>query len=83
MVEPVLEPDTVRVERDGPATPAVIERPAARDPIEQPTAAAPAKALPAFEHDADAAAGVLWRAGGTFRAGADLWQRPARGAAAP
>ncbi|MCF6522863.1 crotonase/enoyl-CoA hydratase family protein [Streptomyces sp. JJ36] len=63
---------TVRVERQGPVTTVVLDRPEARNAVDGPTAAALAGAFRAFEADAGARAAVLWGAGGTFCAGADL-----------
>jgi enoyl-CoA hydratase len=62
----------VRVERDGPITTVVLDRPEARNAVDRPTAEALADAFRAFEADADAAVAVLWGAGGAFCAGADL-----------
>jgi enoyl-CoA hydratase len=62
----------VRVERDGPVTTIVLDRPEARNAVDGPTADALADAFRAFEADDQARAAVLWGAGGTFCAGADL-----------
>ncbi|PZG19788.1 crotonase/enoyl-CoA hydratase family protein [Nonomuraea aridisoli] len=62
---------TVRVEREGPVTTVVISRPEARNAVDRKTAEALADAFRAFEAS-DAAVAVLWGAGGTFCAGADL-----------
>ena len=62
----------VRVERDGPVTTVIIDRPAARNAVDRPTAEALAQAFLEFERDDKALAAVLWGAGGTFCAGADL-----------
>ena len=62
----------VRVERDGPVTTIVLDRPQRRNAVDGPTAAALAEAFRAFDADPDAAVAVLWGAGGTFCAGADL-----------
>src|SRR4051794_8994813 len=62
----------VRVERNGPVTTVVLDRPAARNAVDGPTAAALADAFRAFEADDGQAVAVLWGAGGTFCAGADL-----------
>lgn len=64
--------DSVRVERNGAVTTVILDRPAARNAVDGPTAAALYEAFDAFDHDADAAVAVLWGAGGTFCAGADL-----------
>jgi enoyl-CoA hydratase len=62
----------VRVERDGPVTVVVLDRPAARNAVDRATAAALADAFRAFDADDDAAVAVLTGGGGTFCAGADL-----------
>jgi enoyl-CoA hydratase len=62
----------VRVERAGPVTTVILDRPEARNAVDGPTAAALAEAFRAFEADAQARVAVLWGAGGTFCAGADL-----------
>src|SRR5438067_12121250 len=62
----------VRVERAGPVTTIVLERPQARNAVDGETAAALADAFRTFEADAQARVAVLWGAGGTFCAGADL-----------
>jgi enoyl-CoA hydratase len=63
---------SVRVERAGPVTTVILDRPAARNAVDRPTARALADAFRAFEADASARVAVLWGAGGTFCAGADL-----------
>ncbi len=62
----------VRVERDGDVTTVIIDRVTARNAVDAATATALADAFLAFEGDEDAKAAVLWGAGGTFCAGADL-----------
>ncbi|MET7747322.1 crotonase/enoyl-CoA hydratase family protein [Micromonospora sp. NPDC005367] len=62
----------VRVERHGPVTTVILDRPAARNAVDGPTARALADAFRAFDADPDASVAVLWGAGGTFCAGADL-----------
>jgi enoyl-CoA hydratase len=62
----------VRVERDGPVTTVILDRPAVRNAVDGPTAALLAQAFADFEADESARAAVLWGAGGTFCAGADL-----------
>ena len=62
----------VRLERAGAVTTIVLDRPAARNAVDGETAAALADAFRAFEADPDARVAVLWGAGGTFCAGADL-----------
>jgi enoyl-CoA hydratase len=63
---------TVRVERDGPVTTVVLDRPEARNAVDGPTAAALAGAFREFDADDDAAVAVLYGDHGTFCAGADL-----------
>src|SRR5258708_5416625 len=63
---------SVGVERQGPVTTVILSRPAARNAVDGPTAAALAEAFRAFEADDKASVAVLWGAGGTFCAGADL-----------
>jgi enoyl-CoA hydratase/carnithine racemase len=62
----------VRSERAGPVTTVVLSRPAARNAVDGPTAAALVAAFRAFEADDAARVAVLWGEGGTFCAGADL-----------
>jgi enoyl-CoA hydratase len=62
----------VRVERDGPVTTVVIDRPHARNAVDGPAAVALYEAFLAFDADESASVAVLWGAGGTFCAGADL-----------
>jgi len=63
---------SVRVEKAGAVTTVVLDRPEVRNAVDGPTAAALADAFRAFEADAEARVAVLWGAGGTFCAGADL-----------
>jgi len=62
----------VRVERAGPVTTVILDRPEVRNAVDGPTAQALADAFRAFEADDAASVAVLWGAGGTFCAGADL-----------
>src|SRR4051794_12127633 len=62
----------VRVQRDGPVTTVILDRPAVRNAVDGPTAERLAEAFRAFEADESARVAVLWGAGGTFCAGADL-----------
>jgi enoyl-CoA hydratase len=62
----------VRVERDGPVTTVILDRPQVRNAVDGPTAAALADAFTQFDADDTASVAVLWGAGGTFCAGADL-----------
>ena len=63
---------TVRVERDGPVTTVILDRPAVRNAVDGPAAAALAVAFRGFDADEAAHVAVLTGAGGTFCAGADL-----------
>jgi enoyl-CoA hydratase/carnithine racemase len=63
---------TVRVERDGSVTTVVLDRATVRNAVDGPTAAALSSAFTEFGRDAAAHVAVLWGAGGTFCAGADL-----------
>src|SRR5262250_792332 len=63
---------SVRAERSGPVTTVILDRPEARNAVDGPTAAALAGAFREFDADGAAAVAVLWGAGGTFCAGADL-----------
>jgi enoyl-CoA hydratase len=62
----------VRVDRSGPVTTIILDRPEVRNAVDAPTAAALAEAFADFDADTDAAVAVLFGAGGTFCAGADL-----------
>src|SRR5256885_5366064 len=62
----------VRVERAGPVTTIVLDRPEARNAVDRETAAQLADAFRGFEADAGARVAVLWGAGGAFCAGAAL-----------
>jgi enoyl-CoA hydratase len=63
---------SVRIERAGPVTTVVLDRPEARNAVNRETAKALAEAFRAFEADAEARVAVLWGDHGTFCAGADL-----------
>jgi enoyl-CoA hydratase len=63
---------SVRIERSGPVTTVILDRPSVRNAVDGPTAAALAEAFGEFEADDRARAAVLCGAGGTFCAGADL-----------
>jgi enoyl-CoA hydratase len=62
----------VYVERKDAVTTVVLNRPQARNAVDRATADALAEAFLAFEKDDAAKVAVLWGAGGTFCAGADL-----------
>lgn len=64
--------DLVLVDRNGPVTTVVINRPEARNAVNGPTAAALYSAFEQFDRDDAAAVAVLCGNGGTFCAGADL-----------
>jgi len=64
--------DEVRYERVGAAAVLTIDREHRRNAVDGPTAAALADAFRAFDADPGTHAAVLWGAGGTFCAGADL-----------
>jgi enoyl-CoA hydratase len=63
---------SVRIERDGPVTTVILDRPAVRNAVDRATAQALADAFRAFDADDGARIAVLWGAGGSFCAGADL-----------
>ena len=62
----------VRVEQKDAVTTIIIDRPERRNAVDGATAHALAEAFRAFERDERARVAVLWGAGGTFCAGADL-----------
>ena len=63
---------TVRIEKSGPVTTVILDRPEARNAIDPAAAAGLHAAFLAFDRDPEAHAAVLWGAGGAFSAGADL-----------
>jgi len=63
---------SVKIAHEGRVTIVTIDRPDARNAVDQPTAAALADAFRAFDADDDHDVAVLTGAGGTFCAGADL-----------
>lgn len=63
---------SVRVERDGPITTVIIDRPERRNAVDRATADALVDAFRAFDADPSALVGVLHGDHGTFCAGADL-----------
>ena len=67
-----LRPMSVAVERNGPVTTVILDRPEVRNAVDGPTAQALADAFRAFDADDDARVGVLWGSGGAFCAGANL-----------
>ena len=62
----------MRVERVGAVTTVVLDRPERRNAVDGATAQQLADAFRAFDADSSARVAVLWGAGGTFCAGADL-----------
>lgn len=62
----------VLVEKNGPVTTIIINRPEVRNAVDGPTAAELADAFRAFDADDDASVAVLCGTGGCFCAGADL-----------
>lgn len=64
--------DTVLVEKDGPVTTVIINRPETRNAVDRPTADALGAAFKAFDEDDAASVAVLCGNGGHFCAGADL-----------
>ncbi|HEX5088549.1 MAG TPA: crotonase/enoyl-CoA hydratase family protein [Nocardioides sp.] len=64
--------DPVSIHHDGPVTTVVLHRPHARNAVDGPTARALADAFRAFDADESRSVAVLYGAGGTFCAGADL-----------
>ncbi|MFI9274456.1 crotonase/enoyl-CoA hydratase family protein [Kitasatospora sp. NPDC052896] len=67
-----MSTEPVRTERRGAVRTVILSRPAARNAVDGPTAAALLAAFEEFEADDSAAVAVLWGEGGTFCAGADL-----------
>ena len=63
---------SVRVERNGPVTTVIMNRPEARNAVNGPTAAELFAAFDEFDKDDSASVAVLWGDNGTFCAGADL-----------
>jgi enoyl-CoA hydratase len=63
---------TVRVERSGPVTTVILDRPEVRNAVDGPTAAALGEAFAGFDADPEAYVAVLYGTGGTFCSGADL-----------
>jgi enoyl-CoA hydratase len=62
----------VRVEGAGPVRTVVLDRPDVRNAVDRDTADALVAAFRGIDADAEVRAAVLWGAGGTFCAGADL-----------
>jgi enoyl-CoA hydratase len=68
----MTDEQSVRTETDGPVTTVVLDRPQARNAVDGPTARALSDAFRAFDADQGQRVAVLYGAGGTFCAGADL-----------
>src|ERR1700748_617401 len=64
--------DPVRIERHGPVTTVILNRPEARNAVNGPTANGLFEAFEKFDRDDTASVAVLWGDHGTFCAGADL-----------
>jgi enoyl-CoA hydratase len=62
----------VRIERAGPITTVILDRPEVRNSVDRETADALAAAFRGFEADTEARVAVLWGDHGCFSAGADL-----------
>ena len=63
---------TVRVEKDGPVTTIINDRPEARNAVDPETGEALVEAFLEFDNDSEASVAVFWGAGGAFCAGWDL-----------
>lgn len=63
---------SVNVDRNGPVTTIILDRPHARNAVDGPTALALYDAFHEFDRDESASVAVLWGDHGTFCAGADL-----------
>jgi enoyl-CoA hydratase len=68
----MVHEQTVRVDRHGPVTIVTIDRPAARNAVNPPTAAALAAAFREFDRDSAQRVAILTGASGYFCAGYDL-----------
>ena len=66
------EKPKVLVERDGPVTTVILNRPEARNAVDNETAEMLSAAFRDFDADPEQKIAVLWGAGGAFCAGADL-----------
>ena len=65
---------SVHIEPQGAVWTVVLDRPDRRNAVDGPTARELAEAFRSFDRDESARVAVLWGAGGTFCAGADLHQ---------
>jgi enoyl-CoA hydratase len=68
----MVEDRTIETTADGPVLTIALNRPAKRNAVDGPMAAALLRAFEAFEADDALRVAVLWGAGGHFCAGADL-----------
>jgi len=64
--------NTVLVEKNGPVTTVILNRPEVRNAVDPATGRKLVDAFLAFERDPEAVVAVFWGAGGTFCAGGDL-----------
>ena len=62
----------IRIERSGVVATIIMDRPEARNAVDGPAAQGLIEAFEEFERDESLRVAVLWGAGGTFCAGADL-----------
>ncbi|GAA5316078.1 MAG: crotonase/enoyl-CoA hydratase family protein [Candidatus Pelagadaptatus aseana] len=67
-----IEPSAVTVEKNGPVTTIILNRPAVKNAVNGPTALELERAFQAFEDDAEASVAVFYGDSGIFCAGADL-----------
>ena len=70
----------IEVERDGPVTTIIINRPEARNALDLEATGLLHNAFIDFERDDEARVAILWGSGGTFCAGADLHEMAGKGA---
>jgi enoyl-CoA hydratase len=63
---------SIKIERDGPVTTVILNRPEARNAVDRATAEELVEAFRAFDANPDSAVGVLYGDHGHFCAGADL-----------
>lgn len=75
---------TIRIERDGPVTTIIHDRPEAKNAMDPESAETLTEAFLAFDHDDAQSVAVFWGAGGAFCAGFDLkYAASLRGTAHP
>jgi enoyl-CoA hydratase len=63
---------TIRIDKDGPITTVILNRPEARNAVDRATAATLADAFRRFDGDPEARVGILYGDHGSFCSGADL-----------